>query len=171
MNTIDATVIDTPAGPLSLLLVDDTVIGAGFTTDPSDLHARLRPGRRARPLRRRPELGAASAAVQAYFAGDLQGLDDLAVDQEGTEHQRRLWVALRQVPPGTTVSYAELAARAGAPAAVRAAASACARNLVAPMIPCHRVVRSDGGLGGYYYGLDVKRWLLDHERPAGAAPC
>jgi len=70
---------------------------------------------------------------------------------------------MRQIPPGQTWSYAELAAKAGRPDASRAAGSACARNLVAPFVPCHRVVRSDGTLGGYYYGLPVKEWLLAHE--------
>jgi methylated-DNA-[protein]-cysteine S-methyltransferase len=77
---------------------------------------------------------------------------------------------MRQIPPGETWSYAELAAKAGRPQAVRAAGQACARNLVAPFVPCHRVVRSGGSLGGYYYGLAVKRWLLDHERGDAAAP-
>ncbi len=70
---------------------------------------------------------------------------------------------MRSIPPGQTWSYARLAAEAGRPTAVRAAGSACARNLVAPFVPCHRVVRSDGSLGGYAYGLDIKRALLAHE--------
>jgi methylated-DNA-[protein]-cysteine S-methyltransferase len=70
---------------------------------------------------------------------------------------------MRAIAAGTTVSYADLAARAGAPRAARAAASACARNAVCLFIPCHRVVRSDGSLGGYYYGLATKRSLLAHE--------
>jgi len=70
---------------------------------------------------------------------------------------------MRTIPAGRTWTYARLAAEAGRPTAVRAAGSGCARNLLAPIVPCHRVVRSGGGLGGYFYGLDVKRWLLQHE--------
>jgi methylated-DNA-[protein]-cysteine S-methyltransferase len=70
---------------------------------------------------------------------------------------------MRAVPAGAVLSYAALAARAGKPRASRAAGAACAANLVAPVIPCHRIVRADGSLGGYYYGLDRKAWLLRHE--------
>ena len=74
---------------------------------------------------------------------------------------------MREIPAGTTWSYGELAAKAGSPRAVRAVGQACARNMVAPFVPCHRVVRSDGSLGGYFYGLDTKRWILAHERGEG----
>jgi len=85
------------------------------------------------------------------------------VRQPGGAFQQQVWDVMRRIPPGQTWSYAELAAKAGNPDAARAAGSACARNLVAPFVPCHRVVRTDGSLGGYYYGLDVKEWLLAHE--------
>jgi methylated-DNA-[protein]-cysteine S-methyltransferase len=164
-----AAVVDTGAGPLSLLVTDDALVAAGFTPDPGTLYQRL-PAQRRGELRQRRELGAISDAVVRYFRGDLAALDSVDVDQHGTPHQQRLWEALRAVPAGVTVSYTQLAARAGAPRAVRAAGSACARNLVALVVPCHRVVRSDGKLGGYYYGLPVKEWLLAHERRAvGAA--
>jgi methylated-DNA-[protein]-cysteine S-methyltransferase len=71
---------------------------------------------------------------------------------------------MRRVPAGETISYTKLAAEAGNPKAVRAAGSACAQNLIAPIVPCHRVLRTDGSLGGYYYGLPAKQWLLAHER-------
>ena len=86
------------------------------------------------------------------------------LDVWGTDFQVRVWEALRAIPPGETATYAEIAARIGAPAAVRAVGTACGANPVAPVVPCHRVVRTDGGLGGYAYGLAVKEWLLDHER-------
>jgi len=73
------------------------------------------------------------------------------------------WIASRTVSAGTTTSYTGLAALAGRPNAVRAAGSACAKNLVAPFVPCHRILRTDGSLGGYYYGLPVKAALLAHE--------
>jgi AraC family transcriptional regulator of adaptative response/methylated-DNA-[protein]-cysteine methyltransferase len=85
------------------------------------------------------------------------------VDLAGTEFQRRVWAALREVPSGETVTYAELARRIGRPAAVRAVAGACAANPAAVVVPCHRVVRSDGGLGGYRWGVERKAALLEVE--------
>ncbi|MCW2875929.1 MAG: O6-methylguanine-DNA methyltransferase, partial [Sphaerisporangium sp.] len=99
-----------------------------------------------------------------YLDGDLFALDTVELDQPGTPTRQRLLAALRAVPAGTTVSYAQLAERAGLPrTAARAAGSACAQNLIAPFVPCHRVLPSIGGFGGYYYGTPVKEWLLKHE--------
>jgi len=109
-------------------------------------------------------------AIAAYLGGDLEALDELAVDPGGTEFQARVWAALRRIPPGRTASYTELALAVGAPSAVRAVGSANGQNPVPVVIPCHRVVRSDGTLGGYGGGLDRKRWLLDHEKARLARP-
>jgi methylated-DNA-[protein]-cysteine S-methyltransferase len=102
-------------------------------------------------------------AVARYTAGDLDALAAIAVQQPGGEFFTAAWEAMRRVRPGHPVTYTELATAAGRPAAVRAAASACARNLVALVVPCHRVVRRDGGLGGFYYGVEIKRALQAHE--------
>lgn len=113
-----------------------------------------------------PDGGAAKAALDAlrrYAEGDLDALDAVAVRQPGGPFLQRAWVELRGVHAGGTASYADLAARAGSPAAVRAAGQACARNKVAPFVPCHRILRTDGSLGGYAYGLPVKEALLVHE--------
>ena len=155
--------LDTPAGPLSLLAHGDAVVAGGFTADPGELRARLGPARRTLALRRVTDLGEVTRVVEAYLGGDLGAWDALLVDQDGTPGQHRVWAALRAVPAGKTITYTELARRAGTPAAVRAAGTACGRNLIAPIVPCHRALRSDGSLGGYHYGLPVKRWLLDHE--------
>jgi AraC family transcriptional regulator of adaptative response/methylated-DNA-[protein]-cysteine methyltransferase len=88
---------------------------------------------------------------------------DLPLDVRGTAFQQRVWQALREIPAGSTVTYAQVAARIGAPKAVRAVAQACASNAVAVAIPCHRVVRYDGGLSGYRWGVERKRALLDRE--------
>ena len=88
---------------------------------------------------------------------------DLPLDVRGTAFQQRVWQALREIPPGATASYADIANRIGSPTAVRAVARACASNAIAVAIPCHRVVRSDGGLSGYRWGIERKRTLLERE--------
>jgi AraC family transcriptional regulator, regulatory protein of adaptative response / methylated-DNA-[protein]-cysteine methyltransferase len=88
---------------------------------------------------------------------------DLPLDIRGTAFQLRVWDAIRQVPPGSTASYSEIARRIGAPQAVRAVASACASNAIAIAIPCHRIVRRDGGVSGYRWGVERKRALLNRE--------
>jgi methylated-DNA-[protein]-cysteine S-methyltransferase len=102
-------------------------------------------------------------ALTAYAAGDLAALDRVLVRQPGGPFMQVAWTELRGVRAGQTDSYAGLASRAGRPAAVRAAGQACARNRVAPFVPCHRILRTDGTLGGYAYGLPVKKALLVHE--------
>jgi methylated-DNA-[protein]-cysteine S-methyltransferase len=90
------------------------------------------------------------------------------VAQSATPFLERAWAELRKIRAGVPETYGQLAARCGSPAAVRAAGSACARNPIALFVPCHRIVRTGGGLGGFAYGLDVKRWLLAHEAVAPA---
>lgn len=102
------------------------------------------------------------AQVVGFVEAPRIGLT-LPLDVRGTAFQQRVWQALREIPVGTTVSYAELARRIGVPAAVRAVAGACAANTLAVAIPCHRVVRTDGGLSGYRWGVQRKRALLDRE--------
>ncbi|MDB5888629.1 MAG: O6-methylguanine-DNA methyltransferase/Ada regulatory protein [Rhodocyclales bacterium] len=94
----------------------------------------------------------------------------LPLDVRGTAFQQKVWQALREIPPGQTVSYTELAKRIGSPKAVRAVAGACAANAIAVLIPCHRVVRNDGALSGYRWGVERKRALLDKEAGKSALP-
>jgi len=105
----------------------------------------------------------AAAALQRYFAGDLCALDAVEVDTGGTPFQRLVWTTLRRIPAGATWSYARLAREIGRPSAARAVAAANGANPVSIVIPCHRVIGSDGSLTGYGGGLDRKRWLLVHE--------
>jgi AraC family transcriptional regulator of adaptative response/methylated-DNA-[protein]-cysteine methyltransferase len=102
------------------------------------------------------------ARVVGFVESPAAGLD-LPLDIRGTAFQQRVWKALRDIPPGTTATYAEIAARIGAPRSVRAVAQACAANALAVAVPCHRVVRSDGGLSGYRWGVERKRALLERE--------
>ena len=113
------------------------------------------------------------AKVVGFVEAPRVGLD-LPLDLRGTAFQQRVWQALRAIPPGETTSYSEIAQRIGAPKSVRAVAGACAANALAVAIPCHRVVRSDGALSGYRWGIERKRTLLDREargaRGESAAP-
>jgi methylated-DNA-[protein]-cysteine S-methyltransferase len=157
--TIRMTTLDTAVARFTLAARGDVIVAAGFGTA-DDVRAWL-PHEHVEPV---ADLGELSAAVQCYFDGDLTALDDLPVEQPGGEFRQAAWKAMRAVPPGETISYAELAARSGSPSAVRAAGSACARNRIAVIVPCHRIVQTGGGRGGYAYGLPTKEWLLAHER-------
>lgn len=160
-RTIAGWTTDTPVGPLTILATHGAVVAAGFCPA-EDLLARL-PERRRRPLEPSSDLGPISRAIASYLGGDIASLDHIPVDQDGTQLQRQVWDGLRTIPAGETRTYTELAAGTSRPRAVRAAGTSCGRNLIAPIVPCHRALRTDGGLGGYYYGLETKRWLLDHE--------
>ncbi len=105
------------------------------------------------------------AHVVGFVEAPCLGLD-LPLDVRGTAFQQRVWTALRQIPPGSTVSYSDVARTIGAPGAVRAVAGACAANTLAVAIPCHRVVRNDGALSGYRWGVERKRALIDREAAA-----
>ena len=164
-STLSGASVSTPAGTFSLVVDSSdtagTVVAAGFCPV-GDLADRL-----GEDVTVVDDLGAPSRALQRYFAGELTAFDDLPVRQEGTAHQQAVWKALRDIPAGETVTYGELTARLGMPTgASRSVGSACGANLVAPIVPCHRVIRAGGGLGGYYYGLPTKQWLLDHESAA-----
>lgn len=103
-------------------------------------------------------------AISRYFAGELTAIDALPVQTAGTPFQRNVWRALRTIPCGTTTTYAKLAAQIGKPAAVRAVGLANGANPVGVIVPCHRVIGSNGSLTGYADGIARKSWLLHHER-------
>ncbi len=152
--------IDTPDGPFTILADDrQRVLASGWTDDAERILARLR----ARPAGVREADTDAADAARAYYAGDLAAIADVPVAQEGTALQQTGWTALRRVAPGRPLTYTEFAAALGQPRAVRAAASICARNAPALFVPCHRVLRSDGSLGGFAWGLAVKQSLLARE--------
>jgi methylated-DNA-[protein]-cysteine S-methyltransferase len=158
------TTVSTPVGPFSIIASGSAVLSAGFTDDLDELVASIHP-----TLRDDHDADAdfddIVATVGAYFSGDLSAIDTVKVDQRsGGQFLDHAWETLRRVPGGVPVTYKALAAQAGRPLAIRAAAQACARNTVGLFVPCHRVVRTDGGLGGYRWGLDIKRWLLNHEQ-------
>lgn len=157
--------IDTADGPFTLLVDDEQrVLASGWSADHEEIVGRL--GVKDRPAEIREGETDAASAVRAYYAGDVGAIDSVAVRQHGTDMQRTGWEALRHITPGEPLTYTEFAAALGSPSAVRAAASICARNAPALFVPCHRVLRSDGSLGGFAWGLDVKESLLARERGA-----
>jgi AraC family transcriptional regulator of adaptative response/methylated-DNA-[protein]-cysteine methyltransferase len=112
-----------------------------------------------------PDARALADAIATYIA-ERGPAPAATLDQHGTAFQQRVWSALGEVPTGTTVTYSELASRIGSPAAYRAVANACGANRIAILVPCHRAVRADGGAGGYRWGVERKRALLERERTA-----
>ncbi|MFC7788740.1 methylated-DNA--[protein]-cysteine S-methyltransferase [Microbacterium sp. MAHUQ-60] len=157
--------VETSDGALTILAdAEQRVLASGWSDDHAAViarvHASLRPDEIVEGA-----TDAADAAL-AYYAGDLTAIDAVAVRQHGTGLQRAGWEALRRIEPGHPLSYSEFAMELGNPRAVRVAASICARNAPALFVPCHRVLRSDGSLGGFAWGLDVKRSLLDREATA-----
>lgn len=112
----------------------------------------------------RPTPSSARTALDAYFRGALDAVDQVAVTMGGTPFQQSVWAALRQIPAGQTTSYGGLAATVARPRAVRAVGHANGSNPVGLIVPCHRVIGASGDLTGYAGGLERKRWLLAHER-------
>jgi methylated-DNA-[protein]-cysteine S-methyltransferase len=163
----DWSTVETPIGPFTAVVDSDgAVLASGWTGDVTSLTGIVSPTLRPTQLRHRTDLGEVTTAVRRYHDGELDVVDDVLVRQRSGEFLEHAWNVLRTVPAGKPVSYAEFAALAGRPTAVRAAASACARNAVALFVPCHRVLRTGGALGGFRWGTDVKRWLLTHESTA-----
>ncbi|HEX7850565.1 MAG TPA: bifunctional DNA-binding transcriptional regulator/O6-methylguanine-DNA methyltransferase Ada [Sphingomonas sp.] len=157
--TIRWTIADTSLGKLLIAATDKGLCRVSFDEDALDLakhfpKAEIVPG------------GAALGDLAARVVAKVESPDrdqNLPIDVQGTAFQEAVWQALRDIPAGETRSYGELAAIAGSPKAVRAVGSACGANHVAVVIPCHRVLRSDGSMGGYAYGVERKVVLLDRE--------
>ncbi|MEU2035496.1 methylated-DNA--[protein]-cysteine S-methyltransferase [Nocardia amamiensis] len=163
-STADFATTDTPIGPFTALVdAEGAVLASGWTSDAENLRGLIHPTLRPDRLRQRDSLGDVTSAVIAYHEGDLTAIDPIPVRQRSGEFLAHAWEVLRKVPAGSPLTYTEFAARSGRPDATRAAANACARNAAALFVPCHRILRIGGALGGFRWGLPVKRWLLDHE--------
>lgn len=154
--------ISTPIGTLNLISNDQILIASGFT-DFASLHDLLDDDEREMEFKKATKVPAITDLINDYFDGDLRALDGISVRQPGESFSQAAWKAMRKVAPGKTISYADLAKKSGSADAIRAAGSACARNLIAVVVPCHRIVRTGGALGNYAYGLKAKEWLLRHE--------
>lgn len=155
--------IRTPWLPLSVVVDDsrEPVVMAAAFQPMSELVAKA--GLSDQRLAKAPSIAGVTDVVSQWLDGRVDAFDALTVRQPGGEFMQQCWNALRGVRGGTVITYGQLAGLAGRPLASRAAGTACATNLVAPFVPCHRVVRAGGELGQYGFGVDLKRELLRHE--------
>jgi methylated-DNA-[protein]-cysteine S-methyltransferase len=167
---IRVTTMASPVGPLTIAARESRVCLLHFGEDLAAARrslARWYPGVTIEP---HDDPAGAVSAIGEYFGGQLDAIDRIAVEMNGTPFQKRVWAALRRVSAGTTASYADVARAISAPSAVRAVGAANGANPVAVIVPCHRIIGSNGSLIGYGGGLDRKRWLLGHEgAPAASA--
>jgi methylated-DNA-[protein]-cysteine S-methyltransferase len=150
------TAFETPTGIVEIRVDADVLVSLHFV-DASDAPHRDPSG--------------VADTLRAYFAGDVGALGSIPVRfDRGTPFQHEVWEALRTIPVGETISYAELAQRVRRPTAFRAVGAANGQNPIGVVVPCHRVIAADGTLGGYAGGLDRKAWLLEHEGAAVRVP-
>ncbi|WP_017976503.1 methylated-DNA--[protein]-cysteine S-methyltransferase [Actinopolyspora halophila] len=157
--------IDTHLGPFTTVVdADGAVLASGWTAEVDELLSLTAASLRPTETRKALDLGAVDKAVERYHAGELDAVDEIPVRQRSGPFREHTWAALRTVPAGAPVTYRECAALAGRPEAARAAAAACANNAAALFVPCHRVLRGDGALGGFRWGTDLKAGLLEHEK-------
>jgi methylated-DNA-[protein]-cysteine S-methyltransferase len=152
-----------PVGPLTLAARGSRVCLLHFGGDQEAVRRTLGRYYPAEAIEPHGDPAGAVSAVAAYFAGDLDAIDALEVELNGTPFQTRVWEALRRVRSGTTSTYGDLARSIGAATAVRAVGAANGANPVAVIVPCHRIIGTNGTLTGYGGGLECKRWLLEHE--------
>ena len=161
--------IDRTATPIGELIVIADGDGKLRTIDWTDHEARMKVlldryyGKGRYTLTPKRDPGGLTSAMRRYFKGEIGVLKDLPVATSGTDFQTSIWKALRKIKDGTTISYGELARRIGKPKAVRAAGLANGQNPISIVVPCHRVIGSNGSLTGYGGGLHRKQWLLAHE--------
>ncbi len=158
--------LETPLGPVhlafsatglkKLVIAEDDVLSPGVRA-PSTPETELK-GETLKAWRQ------VVKALEDYFGGKPASFKDLPLDLAGPPFHMRVWQELMKIPPGETISYQEMARRVGNPKAARAVGQACGANPVPLIIPCHRVIASDGTLGGFGSGLDHKKWLLAHEK-------
>ena len=152
----------TPIGVLNLIADQDLLLAANLST-PKALKESLSLDDLAREFKEVKTIPVISELIESYFEGNLSAIGAIKTSQPGATFSQSAWKAMRKVSPGKVISYSDLADRAGSPAAVRAAGSACAKNAIVLIVPCHRIVKTGGALGNYAYGLNKKEWLLRHE--------
>jgi len=162
MAQLLSTTLASPIGKLYLLSRGQTVLGlnlSGF----QDLLSSLSQDELGEKIGKSAKVKGITDKLEDYFDGDLKAINSISVKQPGGDFSQAAWAAMRKIKAGTTESYSDLAERAGSPAAVRAAGSACAKNKIALVIPCHRIIKTGGAIGAYGWGVNKKIWLLEHE--------
>lgn len=160
--TLLLSTLATPIGNLNLI-ADQHILLAANLSHVKALKASLGSDDAAREIKSVAKIPVITDLINDYFAGDISALNSIQVRQPGAQFSQAAWKAMKKVKPGAVISYSDLAERAGSPAAVRAAGSACAKNAIVLIVPCHRIVKTGGALGNYAYGLSKKEWLLRHE--------
>ena len=155
-----ATTFTSPIGTLNLISDGEILLAANLSNlkaAKASLHAEYSDFK----IEQVKKLPVISELLSDYFDGDISAINGIKVSQPGGAFSQSAWKAMRKVKG--TISYSQLAERAGSPAAVRAAGSACAKNAIVLVVPCHRIIKTGGNLGNYAYGLGKKEWLLRHE--------
>jgi len=160
---IEIAIVHTPIDSLTLAAKDGHLCVLHFGAKEAPVRAALQRWYPGESVERRRDPAGAATALAKYFSGQLDALEGIEVELNGTPFQRRVWRAIRSVRAGHTASYSQIAATIGAPAAVRAVGAANGANPVAVVVPCHRIIGSNGTLTGYGGGLRRKEWLLRHE--------
>ncbi len=158
---------DSPIGEILVLADGAQLCYLDFADNPDRLHKLLTTRYREFSITPEANLLNLRARLKRYFAGQWDAFDGIKVRTDGTDFQRAVWRGLKKIPVGKAISYRQLATAIDQPSAIRAAASANARNPIAIVIPCHRVIGADGSLRGYAGGVGRKSWLLAHEAGAG----
>ena len=160
--TLLLSTLATPIGSLNLI-ADQHILLAANLSNLKALKESLGADDSIREIKSVAKIPVITDLINDYFDGDIAAINSIQVRQPGAPFSQAAWKAMKKVRPGKVISYSELAERAGSPAAVRAAGSACAKNAIVLVVPCHRIVKTGGALGNYAYGLSKKEWLLRHE--------
>jgi methylated-DNA-[protein]-cysteine S-methyltransferase len=160
---VHLTTVESPVGPLTIAATAERVCLLHFGPETPAVRRQLERWYPGAAIAHHSDPAGAVTTLNEYFRGNIGVLDGVPVELNGTPFQRQVWTALRRIRAGATASYAGLACELGLPAAVRAVGAANGANPVAVIVPCHRVIGSNGSLTGYGGGLDRKRWLLQHE--------
>jgi methylated-DNA-[protein]-cysteine S-methyltransferase len=162
-RTADTATWESRFGPFTAIVTDDVVLASGWTADVERLVALIAPPDRPSELRAHADVGIVTETVHRYDAGEIDAIDDVEVHQASGPFHTAVRRQLRAIRPGAPLTYQELAAAAGRPAASRAAGTACAKNAASLFVPCHRAIGAGGALHGFGWGLPLKAALLDHE--------
>jgi methylated-DNA-[protein]-cysteine S-methyltransferase len=160
--TLLLSTLATPIGSLNLI-ADQHILLAANLSNLKALKESLSADDSIREIKSVAKIPVITDLINDYFDGDIAAINSIQVRQPGAPFSQAAWKAMKKVRPGKVISYSDLAERAGSPAAIRAAGSACAKNAIVLVVPCHRIVKTGGALGNYAYGLSKKEWLLNHE--------